>query len=66
MFIAMNENWYFKEYPEIHEFVKNPDATELSPRFRIFYYLNSEGQMRQKAHSTLSSPDYGIVNCTEL
>jgi hypothetical protein len=66
MFIAMNDNWYFKEYPELIDFVAKSATNYLPNRYRVFFYLHNEGQMRHRSHTVISTPDYGILNCTEL
>jgi hypothetical protein len=66
MFLAMNPDWYFEEYPGLIDFVRNVKSKSLPDRFRVFLYLNNEGNLRLRSHTTMSTPDYGIVNCSEL
>lgn len=46
MFICINEPWYTETYPEILNFVKNPNETNLPEKYKIYTYLNNEGQIR--------------------
>lgn len=67
MFLAINGEWYLKAYPEIAEFVKNPNSNELTERYRIFSYLNNEGNIRYCKHSVFYSAQLGEpVNCSEI
>lgn len=66
MFVAINDEWYLKEYPELSEFVKDSNSNFLPEKYRVFLYLNSEGQSRYSRHSTSSHPGLGILNSTEL
>jgi len=66
MFIAMNDEWYLSEYPELAEFVKDPKSTFLPDKYRVFLYLNNEGKYRYAKHTTSSHPGLGILNSTEL
>ena len=66
MFISINNEFYLKAYPELAEFVLNPDSNNLPDRYRVFTYLNDEGGMRYSHHSVASIPYVGIVNCTEI
>lgn len=66
MFLALNGEWYLDEYPELAEFVKNPDSTNLPDRYRVFTYLNNEGKIRYSSHKTVFKPEVGVINCTEI
>jgi len=66
MFVAMNDEWYLEEYPELSVFIKNSSSDILPDKYRIFTYLNNEGQYRYSKHTTISTPELGIVNCTQL
>jgi len=46
MFISMNETWFTNQYPELLEFVRNPEYKLLTNKYRLYCYLNNEGQMR--------------------
>jgi len=46
MFICMNEPWFTEEYPELLDFIKNPDQKELPAKYKIYNYLNNEGEIR--------------------
>ena len=66
MFLAMNDEWYLKEYPELSAFVKDPFSKNLPSKFNVFLYLNNEGQYRYSKHFVISQPGLGIFNATEL
>lgn len=62
MFISMNEPWFTDEYPELLEFIKNPELKTLPEKYRIYQYLNNEGQIRTMGWTLTNT--YGII--TEL
>ena len=66
MFLAMNEDWYLVEYPELSEFVKDPHSVNLPKKYRVFVYLNKVGQYRYCKHTMMFHPELGIINFTEL
>jgi len=68
MFLSLNGSWHSLEYSELANFVKEPRNNELSDRFKIYSFLNSEGQMRFspfKGIGKLDSPGK-IVLCSEM
>ena len=66
MFLAMNDDWYLQEYPELAAFVKDPNSNYLPEKYRVFAYMNNEGRYRYSAHNVSSIPNLGIINSTEL
>lgn len=67
MFLAINKEWYLKAYPELAEFVRNPDQNSLSDRFRVFMYLTNQGGTRYMHHTINYKPELGgAVVCTEI
>lgn len=66
MFIAMNNDWYLTEYPDLAAFVKDPKSNILPDKYRVFAYLNNVGQYRYINHTVLSTPKLGVINVTEL
>lgn len=46
IFIASNNKFFSKSYPELLEFVKNESLAELNEKYRFYMYLNNEGQNR--------------------
>lgn len=46
IFICNNGDWFTSAYPELLEFVKNPDYYDLPEKFRFYMYLNNEGQYK--------------------
>ncbi len=46
IFIASNHHTFTESYPELLEFVRNKNTSELSERFRFYMYLNNEGKNR--------------------
>lgn len=70
MFICINEPWFTKEYHELLTFVKNPENQFLPDKYRVYMYLNNEGQIRNHGwmvtniHGTVSEitfPPFGYV-----
>jgi hypothetical protein len=55
MFVAMNDVWFTKEYPDIINFIKDSSSTELPNRFRVFMYLNNGPQIRYVPFMILGS-----------
>ena len=47
MFVCINEIWYTKSYPELLNFIKDPNENYLPENFRISIFLNNEGQIRK-------------------
>jgi hypothetical protein len=67
MFLAINKEWYLKAYPEISEFVKNPESNILPDKYRVFTYLKNEGNIRYSHHGVIYKPELGgAVNCSEI
>ncbi len=67
MFLAINKEWYLNAYPELSEFVKNPEQQNLPDKFRVFAYLTNEGGTRYMPHSIVYKPTLGgSGNCTEM
>ena len=46
IFIASNGHTFTESYPELLEFVKDENLTELPNRYRFYMYLSNEGQNR--------------------
>ena len=46
IFICNNDSWFTEAYPELLEFVRNENYTELPSKFRFYMYLNNEGQIK--------------------
>lgn len=59
MFLSMNDPWFSDEYPELLEFVLNPNEKKLPDKYRIYHYLNSEGQIRKMGWSVTNF--YGTI-----
>nr|MBI1231531.1 hypothetical protein [Cytophagales bacterium] len=66
MFIGMNDDWYSQAYPDLIAFVRDPKSNYLPERYRVFAYLNNEGQYRYIKHCVVSTPTLGIINLSEL
>lgn len=66
MFIVINDEFFIEAYPELVNFVNNPNSNLLPDKFKVFLYLNNEGQYRYCKFSTISTPEVGILNCSEL
>ncbi len=59
MFISMNEPWFTKEYVELLDFIKNPELKTLSYKYKVYHYLNNEGQIRNLSWAATNT--HGIV-----
>lgn len=46
MFICMNEAWFTEEYHELLDFVKDPESRDLPERYKVYTYMNDQGQIR--------------------
>lgn len=46
MFICMNQPWFTEEYAELLDFVKDPGNRYLPERYKLYTYMNDEGQVR--------------------
>lgn len=46
IFICNNQPFFTESYPGLLEFVKDVSSKELPNRYRIYIYLNNEGQLR--------------------
>jgi hypothetical protein len=46
IFIASNNDLFAISYPELLEFVKEENLTELHQKYRFYMYLNNEGKNR--------------------
>jgi hypothetical protein len=67
MFLAINDNWYLESYPELAEFVSNTTSNVLPEKFRVFTYLNKDGNIRYMKHQTVGDFSNGyIINCSEI
>lgn len=67
MFFSINDDTFSKNHRELAEFVLDPKSNKLPSRFRVFNYLNTEGQLRNipvMALGNLSSK--GVIVATEL
>lgn len=46
MFICMNDVYFTELYPELLDFILDVKKTELPDKYKIYHYLNKEGQIR--------------------
>lgn len=61
MFICISDPTLTEEYPELLEFVLNPDKQELPEKYRFYLYLTKEnGQYRKFGFPTIIST-HGII-----
>jgi hypothetical protein len=65
MFIGIHDTRFGQQYPELIEFVKNPDSTELNSRFRILTYLNTKGMYRY-SEFMVTYMNGNIIKCSEI
>ncbi|KOY52423.1 hypothetical protein [Polaribacter dokdonensis] len=47
IFICNNQSVFTDQYPELIDFVKDPELEKLSDRYKIYMYLNNEGQVKK-------------------
>lgn len=66
MFIASNEDWYGEEFSELLGFVRNPEKQDLSKKFNLFFYLNTNGQFRNTGFTSMHTPELGFIKCNEI
>lgn len=67
MFLAINGEWYLQAYPELAEFVSNPEQQELHGKYRIFTYLTRAEKVRYMHHVTKGNfSGVDSINCTEI
>lgn len=65
MFISLNEKWFLESYPELSEFVKNPESKVLPERFQLYLYLNNEGHYRYLPFQIVSI-NLKVIKCSEI
>ena len=46
IFICNNDSWFTEAYPELLEFVRNENYTELPSKYRFYMYLINEGRIK--------------------
>ena len=67
MFLAINGEWYLESFPELADFVSNPDTRTLSKKYRIFTYLTRAEKVRYMHHVVHGNLSTGsAINCTEI
>lgn len=67
MFLAINGEWYLEAYPELAEFVSNPEQQKLPEKYKVFTYLTRAEKVRYMHHVTKGSFSTGVpINCTEI
>ncbi|MDU1891565.1 MAG: hypothetical protein E6767_12835 [Dysgonomonas sp.] len=60
IFICINNPGFTDIYPDLLDFVKNPNKSILSDRYRLYTYLNSEGNYRSFNRAITNL--YGIIS----
>ena len=67
MFLAINKDWYLKSYPELSEFILNVNSKTLPDKYRVFTYLNKDGNIRYMQHMIVGDFTAGkSINCSEI
>ena len=67
MFLAINGEWYLNSFPELADFVSNPESKTLSSKFRVFTYLTRAEKVRYMHHVVHGNLALGTsVNCSEI
>ncbi len=59
MFISMNDTWFTEQYPELLEFVRFPENNNFPDKYRLYCYLNNEGQIRMSKWNFTNT--HGII-----
>ncbi|PRA94549.1 hypothetical protein CQ046_22445 [Chryseobacterium sp. MYb7] len=60
MFISMNDTWYTDSYPELREYINNPDQNYLPDKYRLYLYLIRPHSFRKLKWSMVS--DIGAIS----
>lgn len=67
MFLAINKDWYLESYPELSEFILNVNSKTLPDKYRVFTYLNKDGNIRYMHHTIVGDFTSGKpINCSEI
>ncbi|WP_155941650.1 hypothetical protein [Maribacter sp. Hel_I_7] len=67
MFLAINGDWYLETYPELSDFVANPESQKLSDKFRVFTYLTKAEKLRYISHVAKVDTALGThIKCSEI
>lgn len=79
MFLSINDENFSERYPELRGFVLNTESQDLPDKFKLFTYLNNEGEVRYLNEmgwgnilqgsfvlcSEITFPPYGFVLVTK-
>jgi len=67
MFLSINDEKFSQENRDLAEFVLDPKANDLPSRFRVYNYLNTEGQFRYLPQMVIGDlKSKGILKGSEL
>ncbi len=67
MFFSINDSAFSENNRDLAEFILDPKSNDLPQRFRIFNYLNTEGQLRNLPIMALGNLNTkGVILGTEL
>lgn len=67
MFLAINGEWYLESFPELADFVSNPESKSLPDKYRLFTYLTRAEESRYRSHVVHGDLALGTLkNCSEI
>ena len=55
MFICISDTIFTQQCPELLDFVRNPNKTDLPEKYRFYLYLNDTGQFRKFSYPTITN-----------
>lgn len=67
MFLAINQDWFLKSFPELASFLNSPESNKLPEKFRIFTYLTRAERFRYMHYSAHGNFKTGTTTvCSEI
>jgi hypothetical protein len=67
MFLAINEDYYLESFPELSKFILNVNSKTLPDKYRVFTYLNKDGNTRYLPHMIVGDFTAGKpISCSEI
>lgn len=68
MFVSVNREDFYSSFPEIIEFIRNPDLKELPEKYQLYTYLNNEGNFRHLPFQVVGNfrNVSQIISCSEI
>ena len=67
MFLAINSENFVVSFPELSEFVKDPESQELPEKYKVFCYLTRAERFRYMPYAVQGNFSTGIsIQCSEI